>query len=446
LAALAIAAAILAVAFFARQISLRHAEVLARYEEAGAATFVAEISGVADGDIDALASAVRKLGTVRSVEAPYSGVALGIAADTSFLVFQNAQQEEYLGARTNVLGIDRDFDLVRDYYVNFHSVNRNAPEAVLGIPLYDASGTTRAPGPGELLVASGVADYVGVRPNARSTLDLVYTGVDPPIVQRLDGQRLIGTFEVAGPDEGRFDPFWRFAARGQEVLTVRRSKDAEIPATTLPTVIDIETVRDFLAFVRRELRARGVDPSQLLPRDQLAIRANSVSDVPTAERAVETLLRQRGLEQSCDAQPSARFCLRLPERNNFQAALREQGKLASGGGFFMALLLMLVAIGTAGLQIQAVLMRWHEVGVLQAVGFSPMQIFRHFALRLLSVLIGGVGLAALMSLAVPSTVAGSLAAFAWAAAVAVLAAGLAALPILLWPLCRSPAELLREAL
>ena len=40
LAALAIAPAILAVAFFAGQIDLRRAEVLAGYEAAGAATFV----------------------------------------------------------------------------------------------------------------------------------------------------------------------------------------------------------------------------------------------------------------------------------------------------------------------------------------------------------------------------------------------------------------------
>ena len=44
------------------------------------------------------------------------------------------------------------------------------------------------------------------------------------------------------------------------------------------------------------------------------------------------------------------------------------------------------------------------------------------------------------------SIAGSLAAFAWAAAVAVLAAVVAALPVLLWPLSRAPAALLREAL
>src|SRR5215813_2859647 len=87
LAALAIAAAILAVAFFAGQIQLRQSEVLAAYETAGAATFVVQLTGVADDEIDGLAASVRTLGDVRSAESPYSGLSSNIAVDTSFLVF-----------------------------------------------------------------------------------------------------------------------------------------------------------------------------------------------------------------------------------------------------------------------------------------------------------------------------------------------------------------------
>jgi len=134
-AALAIAPAILAVAFFAGQVELRRAELLAGYEAAGAATFVVQLTGVADGEIDGLAGSIRTLGAVASAEAPYSGIGADIAADTSFLVFRNEQQQEYLGARTSVLGIDRNFDLARDYYVNFHDLNPRAPQSVLGMPL-----------------------------------------------------------------------------------------------------------------------------------------------------------------------------------------------------------------------------------------------------------------------------------------------------------------------
>jgi hypothetical protein len=60
LAALAIAAAILAVGFFAGQIELRRAEVLAGYEAAGAATFVVQLSGVADDQSGALGAGARE--------------------------------------------------------------------------------------------------------------------------------------------------------------------------------------------------------------------------------------------------------------------------------------------------------------------------------------------------------------------------------------------------
>jgi hypothetical protein len=229
------------------------------------------------------------------------------------------------------------------------------------------------------------------------------------------------------------------------VLTVRRPNAADTPVTTLPIILNFEVVREFLASIQRELNSRGLAPPRLPQRDELVIRANSVADVPMAEAGLEALFRQRGLGQGCDADRSRSFCLRLPERNNFRAALQEQSKLGTGGAFFAALLLALVAVGTAGLQIQTVLTRWHDYGVLQAVGFSPSQILRYHGLQLLLVLTGGVALAAVASLMLPSVVAGSFASFARAAGVSVVAAGLAALPVLLWPLYRSPAVLLRES-
>src|SRR5215471_13173048 len=214
LAALAIAAAILAVAFFAGQIQRHQSEVLASYEAAGAATFIVRLTGVADDEIDALAGSVRAISDVRSAEAPYSGISSNIAVDTSFLVFRNEQQQEYLGARTSVLGVDRSFDLARDYYVDFHKVNPEAPRIVLGMPLLLAAGEARPPGPQEVLVASGVTDYVGVQPGAEAIVEFVYDGGGEPITERFDQLRLIGTFDMTGPDQGRFEPFWRFNAKG----------------------------------------------------------------------------------------------------------------------------------------------------------------------------------------------------------------------------------------
>jgi hypothetical protein len=445
LAAMATGIAILAVAFFAGQIGRLQAEVLAGYEEGGSASFAAELSDVPGGDIDTLAEAIRGLRGVRSVEAPYNGITLGIVVDTSFLVFQNEQQREYLGGRTNVLGVDRNFDPARDYYINFHDVNPEAPRAVLGIPLVVTSGVARAPGPGEVLAASGVADYAGVRPGAEATVELVYTGVEPPMVRRLDGLRLIGTFDVAGPDDGRFDPFWRLLAQGQEVLTVRRPNVAHAPVTTLPIILNFEVVREFLASVQQELNSRELTPPPLPRRRELVIRANSVGEAAIVESAVKSLFERLGLEQACDVQRPGSFCVRLPQKNNFQTALREQSRVGTGGAFFAALLLALVAVGTAGLQMQTVLTRWHDYGVLQVIGFSPSQILLYHGLQLLLVPAGGITFAAIGSLMLQSVIGSFLTSFAWAAGVSLVVTGLAALPILLWPLSRSPAVLIRES-
>jgi hypothetical protein len=440
LAALAIAPAVLAVAFFASHIELRRAEVLAGYEAAGAATFVAQLSGIADDRMDSLADSVRALDAISSVEAPYSGIGAEIVADTSFLVFRNEQQQEYLGARTSVLGVDPNFDLARDYYVNFHDVNPKAPETILGMPLLTTGGATRSPGPHEVLVASGVADYVGVEPGAEAIVELVYTGDKEPIVQRFEGLRLSGTFDLVGPDQGRFDPFWRFNAQGRDVLTVR-PEDAGTGPTSLPVVLNVEVFRDFLSTIRHELARRGIAPARLPGRHQLVVRANSIADAPAAEAAVEQWLRQSGLTEGCNDQSSASFCLRLPERNNFRTALEEQTKLGTGGAFFIALLLALLGIGAGGLQVQTVISRWRDYGVLQALGFTPGQILAYYGLQFVLVLTGGVTIAALASLLLPSWSAVSL---ITAASLAGAAAGIATLPVLLWPLWRPPAELLRD--
>ncbi len=368
-AALALAAAIYAIALFARQIDLRQAEVLAGYEKIGAATFVAELSGVPDSEIDALSEAIRSLASVSSVAAPYSGIDLGIAAEVSFQVFANEQQQEYLGARTSALGVDQSFDLARDYYVGFGDTNPAASRSILGIPLLTADGVARFPRKDEIFVASEITNYVGVRPPAEASVELIYGDVTPPIARRFEGFRLEGMFDVAGPDQGRFDPFWRLVARGREVLTIRRPDAAEGVTTSLPSVLSAGVLREFLTFVTAELSARGVTPPRALTRSRLVVRARSIGHVSTAEAEVQSLLREKGFSERCSGTDSRSFCLQLPERNNFQTALLEQNKVSTGGTFFVTLLLALVAVGTAGFQVQTILRRWREIGVLQAVGF-----------------------------------------------------------------------------
>ncbi len=435
LAALAIALALVAVTFFAGQVGLRQAELLTGYEESGAATSIVELSKVPTSSIADLVRALHSAAGVQSVDAPYNGTQLGLVADTSFVVFENEKQQESLGARTTVLGVDRSFDPVRDYYVNFHDLNPNAPLAVLGAPLLATSGTVRPPERNEVVVASGITDYVGIRPGAEATIDLMYVDANPPIVRRFEGLRLIGTFELVGPDQGRFEPFWRLAARGREVLTVRRPDAPEGVATTLPILLNDDLVREFLGHVSQELEARGMTPPKSLAANELVVRADSVGAVPSVEREVMSLFEQRGLKQDCGTATEAAFCLRLPERNNFQAALEEQKKLEEGGSFFIFLLLI------AGLQVQLVLARWREFGILQAVGFSPIQILLYSAIQFYAVLAVGTVAAAAVVIILPF--ARAVSAFIFAAGIALVAASVAALPVLLWPLAQRPAQLLR---
>jgi hypothetical protein len=441
LAALAIALALIAVTFFAGQIGLRQAKLLSGYEESGAAAFVVQLGKESARDVADLIQRLRSAAGVQSVEAPYSGIQLRLVADTSFVVFENEKQQESLGARTTVLGVDRLFDPVRDYYVNFHDLNPNAPTTVLGAPLLATSGTVRAPERNEVVAPSGVTDYVGVRPDAAATVDLTYSESNPPITRRFEGLRLIGTFDLVGPDQGRFEPFWRFAARGREVLTVRRPDAPEGVTTTLPILLNEQLVKEFLEYVGEQLATRGTPARNHLTPNELVVRAVSIRAVPSVEAVVTSVLEQRGLSQDCGADGQATFCLRVPERNNFRAALEEQQKFAAGGSFFIVLLLALVGAGTAGLHVQLVLARWRELGILQAVGLSPLQILLYFAVRLYSVLAAGIALAATAVAVLPFPRTPSE--FIFAAGVALVAASIAAFPVLLWPLAQTPAQLLR---
>jgi hypothetical protein len=441
LAALAIALGLIAVTFFAGQIGVRQAELLTGYEESGVAAFVVQLGEEPARDIVQLVQRLRSSVGVKSVEAPYNGTQLGLLADTSFVVFENDKQQESLGARTTALGVDRLFDPVRDYYVNFHDLNPNAPTAVLGAPLLATSGTVRAPERNEVVVPSGVADYVGVRPRAEATVDLTYSEANPPITRRFEGLQLIGTFDLVGPDQGRFEPFWRFAARGREVLTVRRPDAPEGVTTTLPILLNDQLVKEFLAYVGDQLAARGSPAGHDLIPNELVVRADSLRAVPSVERKVTSVLEQRGLSEDCGTASQASFCLRVPERNNFKAALEEQQKLATGGSFFILLLLALLGAGTAGLQVQLVLARWRELGILQAVGLSPFQILLYFAVRLYIVLGASIAVAAAAVAVLPFP--RTACEFIVAAGIAVAAASIAAFPVLIWPLAQPPAQLLR---
>ena len=134
--------------------------------------------------------------------------------------------------------------------------------------------------------------------------------------------------------------------------------------------------------------------------------------------------------------------MRLPERNSFRSALQEKEKVGSGGAFFIALLLILLAVGAAGLQIQTVLSRWRDYGILQAVGFTPRQVLLYYGLQFALVLTAGIAIAAIASVPLSTISATSLVV---AAGLAALAAGLASLPVLFWPAWRLPAALLRDA-
>jgi hypothetical protein len=439
-AVLLIGAGIIGVAYFTTQARQTQLQVQAAYQEEGAATFVVELSGISDEELDRMLAAVRQLQGVGSANAPYNGLELGAQADVSFLVFENAKQKEYLGAHTSVLGVDPFFPLKTGYYVDFRWLNPSAPRTVLGIPLLPVAGEFRSPKVNEILLPSTVTDYVGVEPGAQATVELVYAGSDPPIVRHLDDLRLIGIFDIAGPDRGRIDPFWRLSYLGEPLLTVRGAGGTE--ATTVPVVLNMAVVQDFLRSVELQRRSSS---TPLPARSQLVVSATAMTNVPAAQKKVVSLLEAQGLKLADEAnQPGAHsYRVLLPERNNFVSAQREQRKIGTGGTYFAALLLILLAFGTGGLQVLTTLTRWRDYGVLQAVGFSPVQILMVYGGQLLLVLANAIlfaGLAVLLS----SRLAHSREAFATAAILAVVATIASSVPALLWPMRIRPAAMLKE--
>jgi hypothetical protein len=435
-----IGAGIIGVAYFTAQAQHTRSQVRAAYQEEGAATFVVELSGISDEEVDRLVAAVRQLPDIGSGDAPYNGLELGVQADVSFLVFENAKQKEYLGARTNVLGVDSFFKPKTGYFVDFHWLNPSAPRAVLGIPLLPAVGEFRSPEANEILLPSTVTDYVGVQTGAQATVELVYTNSDPPIVRRLNDFRLVCIFDIAGPDRGRIDPFWRLSYVGEPLLTARGTGGTE--ATTVPVLLNRSVVQDFLRSVESQRRSSS---APLPARSQLVISATAVANVPAAQKKVVSLLETQGLKPAGDAdQPGAHtYRVLVPERNNFISAQREQRKIGSGGTYFAALLFILLAVGTGGLQVLATLTRWRDYGVLQAVGFSPAQILAVYGGQLLLVLTSAILLAGLVVL-FSSRLAHSREVFATAAGLAVLATIVGSLPALLWPMRTRPADMLKE--
>ena len=439
-AVLLMGAGIIGVAYFTTQARQTLLQVQAAYQEEGAATFVVELSGISDEELDRTVAAVRQLQDVGSANAPYNGLELGAQADVSFLVFENAKQKEYLGAHTSVLGVDPFFPLKTGYYVDFRWLNPSAPRAVLGIPLLLVAGDFRSPEVNEILLPSTVTDYVGVQPGAQATVELIYAGSDPPIVRRLDDLRLIGVFDIPGPDRGRIDPFWRLSYVDEPLLTVRGTGGTE--ATTVPVLLNMAIVQDFVRSVELQ---RPSSSTPLPARSQLVVSATAVANVPAAQKKVVSLLESQGFKLADEPnQPGAHsYRVLLPERNNFVSAQREQGKIGTGGTYFAGLLLILLAFGTGGLQVLATLTRWRDYGVLQAVGFSPGQILMVYGGRLLLVLTTAIlfaGLAVLLS----SHLAGAREVFATAAVLAVLATIAGSVPALLWPMRTRPAAMLKE--
>jgi len=165
LTALALAVAMLAITVLEHQTEVRQDMLVRAYEAAGAATFLAELH-TTDEKLDDVARAVRDLDVITAAEAPYRSGDLGLTADTSFLVFQNDKQQEYLGATTAVLGVSTSFDLRRDYYETLGARKAGAALTSFGIPLVVTDGVQRPPSRREVLVPATVAEYVGVQPGA----------------------------------------------------------------------------------------------------------------------------------------------------------------------------------------------------------------------------------------------------------------------------------------
>lgn len=442
LAVAVIALGILGVGLLAAQAGRQQHALLATYQAQGAASFVVELAGAAPREPAGLSATLRTLPAVESVQAPLDGLQAGIVADTSFLVFHTGARQEYLGARTNVLGVGRDFQFGTDAYVNLHDLRPTAPDAVLPLPLLP-QGRLRPPGSGELLVDRTVADYVGVRPGDRATIDLVYGQGRRQIVRTYGGLRVAGTFQTLGPDQGRVDPYYRLVVGGKRLLTVRNVGAPATP-TTVPVLVNAALLADFQAHLRAVLAQRATIPPAP-GRARLVVHAASLTGVPRVEQEVAAALEAGGLtpRRSGSGSGSGRapsFRLLTPQRSNFGAALRQRATVAAGGRFFVGTLLLLLVVGTAGLQVQATLAQWRQYGILQALGFPRLAVARLHLGRLGLLLGAAVALAATLALTLTSI---SVAALGLAAALCVGAALLAGVPALLWPLLLPPADTLR---
>jgi predicted membrane metal-binding protein len=82
-ALLLIGAGIIGVAYFTTQAQQTQLQVQAAYQEEGAASFVMELSGISDEEVDRIVAAVRQLKDVGSADVPYNGLELGVQADAS---------------------------------------------------------------------------------------------------------------------------------------------------------------------------------------------------------------------------------------------------------------------------------------------------------------------------------------------------------------------------
>jgi hypothetical protein len=439
-ALLLIGTGIIGVAYFATQAQQTQSQIQAAYQEEGASALVVEVSGISDEELDGIVAAVRHLQDVGSADAPDNGLTMGLQADASFLVFENAQQKEYLGARTNVLGVDPFFKPRTGYYLDFHWLNPSAPPAVLGIPLLPAAGEFRSPRANEMLLPTTVTDYVGIQTGAKGAVELVYTHSNPPIVRRLDNLRLIGTFDIAGPDRGRIDPFWQLSYVGESLLTVRGTGGTE--PTTVPVILNRTVVQEFLDNAESQNHSSF---AALPARNQLVVSATAVSRVPAVQRKVTSFLDAKGLKPAgATDQPGARtYRVLVPERNNFISAQQEQRKIGTGGTYFAGLLLALLIFGTGGLQVLATLTRWRDYGVLQAVGFSPGQILMVYGGQLLLVVMSAIAFSGL-ALLCSSHPAHTREVFVTATALAAVATIAGSLPALIWPMLARPATMLKE--
>jgi hypothetical protein len=137
-------------------------------------------------------------------------------------------------------------------------------------------------------------------------------------VRRLYDFRLVGIFDIAGPDRGRIDPFWRLSYVGEPLLTVRGTGGTG--ATTVPVLLNRSVVQDFLRSVESQRRSSSAPHPA---RSQLVVSAKAVANVPAAQKKVVSLLETQGLKPAGDAdQPGAHADANAKSRGLFTEAHR----------------------------------------------------------------------------------------------------------------------------